>query len=379
MESYIRGLESLGQHQDIYGSLLVPVVLEKLPVDIRRSLARVNVNNDWQLHDLRRAINNEINILEIGSGSSYTLPDVNDHRATAYFHIGTQRKKMAHPYTSKLVKSNTLKLAVRPTCTFCEQDHYSSKCKKIPDSTAGLNIVKQKQLCFNYLRKHRVTRCKSRGRCQNCNRKHHTSICKNPARRPEVTKAQPEAVVDLSSTKKANTDVLLKTAIAPVTSDQTTTEAAILVDEGAQRSYITREHADALQLPSEGRETLSVAGFGGRRSKHFQQMERSTVHILSETKKKIPVSVLIVPTIAAPISCASLRSAATLPYLSGLNLAHRVTSDTSFQISLLVGADHYWEDRIVRGNGPTAVKSKIGYLLSGPMPLTSHDQWTSTY
>jgi len=103
-------------------------------------------------------------------------------------------------------------------------------------------------------------------------------------------------------------------------------------------------------------------------------MERSTVHIVSETKKKIPVSVLIVPTIAAPIRCASLRSAAKLPYLNGLNLAHRVTSDTSFQISLLVGADHYWdfvEDRVVRGNGPTAVKSKIGYLLSSPMPPTS--------
>jgi len=223
---------------------------------------------------------------------------------------------MVHHYSSKRVKSKTQKLAVRPTCAFCEQDHYSSKCKKIPDNTARLNIVKQKQLCFNCLRKHCVTECKSIGRCQNCNRKHHTSICKNPARRPEVTKAQSEAVVDMSSTKKANTDVLLKTAIAPVTSDHTPTEAAILVDEGAQRSYITRELADALQLPSEGRETLSVAGFGGRSSKHLQQMERSTVHIVSETKKKIPVSVLIVPTIAAPISCVSLRSAATLPYIS---------------------------------------------------------------
>ncbi|KAH3784785.1 hypothetical protein DPMN_162856 [Dreissena polymorpha] len=32
METYIRGLESLGQHKDMYGSLLVPVVLEKVPM-----------------------------------------------------------------------------------------------------------------------------------------------------------------------------------------------------------------------------------------------------------------------------------------------------------------------------------------------------------
>ena len=37
---------------------------------------------------------------------------------------------------------------------------------------------------------------------------------------------------------------------------------------------------------------------------------------------------------------------------------------------MLIGADHYWdvvEDHIVKGNGPTAMGSKLGYLLSGPM------------
>ena len=38
----------------------------------------------------------------------------------------------------------------------------------------------------------------------------------------------------------------------------------------------------------------------------------------------------------------------------------------------LLGTDHYWdlvEDHIIRGNGPTAMSSKIGYLLSGPLPM----------
>ena len=29
------------------------------------------------------------------------------------------------------------------------------------------------------------------------------------------------------------------------------------------------------------------------------------------------------------------------------------------------------EDQIVRGNGPTAMKSKLGYLLSGPLGMTT--------
>ena len=41
----------------------------------------------------------------------------------------------------------------------------------------------------------------------------------------------------------------------------------------------------------------------------------------------------------------------------------------SIPIGLILGADYYWDivtDEIIRGNGPTAVSSKLGYHLSGP-------------
>jgi hypothetical protein len=59
-----------------------------------------------------------------------------------------------------------------------------------------------------------------------------------------------------------------------------------------------------------------------------------------------------------------------LPHLRGLKLAHPETGEKTFTISMLIGADFFWdvvEDQVIRGNGPTAVKSKIGYLLSGPI------------
>jgi hypothetical protein len=37
---------------------------------------------------------------------------------------------------------------------------------------------------------------------------------------------------------------------------------------------------------------------------------------------------------------------------------------------MLIGADYYWDivqNKIIRGKGPTAVQSRLGYLLSGPM------------
>ncbi|XP_060588234.1 uncharacterized protein LOC132743696 [Ruditapes philippinarum] len=48
--------------------------------------------------------------------------------------------------------------------------------------------------------------------------------------------------------------------------------------------------------------------------------------------------------------------------------------DTTFDISLLIGADFYWQivgDKIIRGDGPTAVSSRIGYFLSGPLHVES--------
>ena len=58
------------------------------------------------------------------------------------------------------------------------------------------------------------------------------------------------------------------------------------------------------------------------------------------------------------------------PHLEGLELADD-QSDPRGSIDLLIGSDHYWD--IVIGhtrrgiNGPTAVSSSLGWLLSGPV------------
>ena len=72
----------------------------------------------------------------------------------------------------------------------------------------------------------------------------------------------------------------------------------------------------------------------------------------------IPLIVLIVPTIAAPINAVDQRLITNLPYMNGLSLADPLSSTKQFSISLLIGAEQYWkivEDHVIRGNGPTAV------------------------
>ena len=160
---------------------------------------------------------------------------------------------------------------------------------------------------------------------------------------------------------------LLKTAIANVSAGQTIVEGHILFHEGAQRSFITQELAEQLQLQSINYKHISVSSFCEQVSAS-KRLAVASISVETLKKANIPISVLIVPKLAVPIRNSVRTHLDKLPYLRGLPLAHPVTNDENFYISR---ADFYWQfiqDRIVRGDGPTGVESRLGYLLSGPLP-----------
>ncbi|XP_045157295.2 uncharacterized protein LOC123523710 [Mercenaria mercenaria] len=410
MESYIRGLQSLGLCQDSYGNLLVPVIIEKLPTEIIRNMTREHGSSNWQLPELRQALKKEINILESGQPTH----SLECHNATASFFTGTR----PNPTSTRKHQTTISERSKRLRCPFCDDHHFACDCKKVTQTLDRKNIVKKKQLCFNCLGSHRVAACRSNHRCRICSRKHHTSICDQQDKQtaphrnlnvtaPSFTTAPTPAYTNMNaaapgftpvptyvnrdnvisgsrgqsailhSTTQSRPSVLLKTAVAKVTSDGNCTDANILFDEGAQRSFITEELADKLQLSRSGTEVVQLAAFGSSSMK-VSHKNKATVYLLTDNKERIDIDVLIVPTIAVPLRNLH-RTTSALPYLRGLKLAHPVTEDETFNISLLIGADKYWEivgNRVVRGNGPTAVQSKIGYLLSGPLPIQSTDSAT---
>ena len=179
------------------------------------------------------------------------------------------------------------------------------------------------------------------------------------------------------SMKQSRHEVLLKTAVAKVTSGIYTVDANILFDEGAQRSFVTRDLANKLQLQTSGTEEVQLAAFGSS-SKKVSHIDTATIYLLTDSREKIAIDVLIVPTIAVPLGNRQ-REAVSLPYQCGLKLAHPLTGEDIFSISLLIGADKYWDivgNRVIQGDRQTAVQSKIGYVLSGPLPTPSTDMAT---
>ncbi|XP_053374153.1 uncharacterized protein LOC123529978 [Mercenaria mercenaria] len=373
-ETYIRGLDSLNQCESKYGSLLTPIILQKLPPEVRTNITRAHGTLSWCLNELMKCLINEINIMDAGSalntGQEFILTAIfltkSDTRKT-------ERRNIHRP-TRPSVKPKSVQV---PTCVYCKGEHSSTNCVKIKDREQRLNIVKEKQLCFNCLRTHKVSECRSKFNCMICSRRHHTSICEEESRKRSTD--EPPKTHDAKETQSsvlhlahnfALGPVLLKTAVSMVTSSCTSTTANILFDEGSQSSCL----AQKLQLQPTGSETLCLSGFGDT-ERRIRHLDTATVY-LQTPEFNIPIKVLIVPEISVPLKTYQ-KHAGHLPYLKGLKLAHPMSEEDNFEIEILVGADHYWDivqDTVVRGDGPTAIQSGIGYLLSGPLSTENQIQ-----
>ena len=286
-------------------------------------------------------------------------------------------------------------------CVFCKGNHKPIKCNKVIDPKERLAILRRDNLSYNCLAKHKAAQCHSKFTCRECRKRHHTSFChafvvsdvqsppiNNPPQPVNTVQAStqqpsPETLLTTMTPLSAHyTSVcLLKTAIATVSSDTVTAAGNILFDEGAQRSFVTQQLANHLHLQPTHRETVSVSSFGAQVSSP-NSLEVTTLFVRTLSGNHIPISVLIVPKLAAPIRNSVRTCLKDLPYLKNLPLAHPVMSDENLYISVLIGADFYWQfvqDHIVRGKGPTAVQSHLGYLLSGPLPLSRPMETTNLH
>ena len=93
----------------------------------------------------------------------------------------------------------------------------------------------------------------------------------------------------------------LKTAVATVRVNNHSTPVNVLLDEGAQRSFITQDLADCLYLTSNRRECIAIAAFGASEA-YNQTLPVATVHLVTIEGTEIPISVLVTPRIAQPLS-----------------------------------------------------------------------------
>lgn len=156
----MRSLKSLGIESASYGALLSPVILAKLPPDLRLIVSRKVSDSNLDMDTLLSTFEEELTVRE---------------RVNSQLSRRSQEK--SHPTSSTLLSGSQDSRSV-PQCCYCEQSHPSSSCTTVTKTADRKLILKTSGRCFNCLCKGHVSReCNSLSRCRKCKKKHHTSIC----------------------------------------------------------------------------------------------------------------------------------------------------------------------------------------------------------
>ena len=179
-----------------------------------------------------------------------------------------------------------------------------------------------------------------------------------------ATNSPPENETPVTSTTttanvKSNPKILLQTARAHVsTADGSKSlPVRVLMDGGSQRSYITNSLKTRLGLTSLRKENLNLNTFGKEQYKR-RQCDLVKVNIRGQDGTDIEIYAL-----SSPMICS--------PHLQELQLSEFSQEEPVDHIDILIGSDHYWDvvtgDISRENDGPVALDSKFGWLLSGPL------------
>ena len=394
-ESHIRSLNSLGVTSNAYGSLLSPVLLSKLPSEIRLIISRQTSEEEWNLDDLLKTMRQEIEAREQANAGATTSTRL------------AEKPTESTPHTAAALVSKVTSSA--PTCCFCQQGHASSTCRVVTAVNQRKNILKRAGRCFVCLRRGHIGRtCRSMTRCCYCNLQHHSSICESDKRdnqptdhpqqpnppahtqRPTEDRRQLNSTTGNTSNNRStslftgsNETILLQTAQADVynpTQPHRTERLRMILDGGSQHSYITYRVGRELGLTPQGERRVVVSTFG---SENATALNCNIVKLGLRTRRgpDLELDFFTVERICDPISPQPIALCVeTHPHLSSLTLAD--TADESMEVDLLLGSDHYWKvatGEIIRGEGgPVAIATRLGWVLSGPAALTGQERSTNT-
>lgn len=199
-----------------------------------------------------------------------------------------------------------------------------------------------------------------------------TNVSSNSASTTDVSSNSANSIKDKA--------ILLQTAKAMACNIDETRKAGvrILFDNGSQRSYVTDSLVQRLKLSVSRKEKLHLDTFG---DDHFKARQCEVVKfklIKPGMKDHVLIEALRFPTICTPLP--PVMKLDDYPCMKELELADDLTNQST-AIDILIGSDYYWAlvtGEVLRTDGgPTAVRSKLGWLLSGPIQ-GSHNLVTVT-
>ena len=396
----VRGLENMGLSSETHGATWIPIVMGKLPTDVRVQVSRLISREIWSMNELLELLEREVEAREIGEAAKISETTTSQTRS----HVSNPNNWNQNTRsTASVLFNESERRNSNIWCIYCKGEHYSASCSKVENINERKQILKTQGRCFLCLRpNHRVRNCNYTTRnCRRCNKRHHQSIC------DEITKSDNETRRDATTSNASNTRneprqassentttsasassrnesrrVLLQTAktMAYKEGESTGVPVRILFDNGSQRTYITENLRRKLNLKPMKKETVHLNTFGGEKfTKSVCSLVKLSLKGVSD--KKVELTALSFPTL-----CTNLPARVDLtqyPHLENLEFADTLNSENENEpVDILIGSDRYWDlvsgDVIKGTEGPIAVKSKFGWLLSGPVKAPTNDEVNNT-
>ena len=409
LQVHVRCLEAIGITGEQYGVVLTPVLLSRLPSDVRMEWARQGEDREGDLDFLLHFLCQEVERREMSdcyrpAADSAVVPAVVPERKNPRRHPSSpaagSRMGSAVALPSSAAETNT-------SCAICSQHHRPWKCPVLKGTGIKTHeqLIRDARLCVKCLNGHHIITDCTFPACKDCGAQHNRLLCtsKHVASKSSLNvnapsfnvnvpllrnDCEPKASADEPPTSNCMTNVtpltpsnVVQMQTAQITVKSVSGEcirANALFDSGADQSYVTTDLAKRAGLKCVGNQEASVSSFGGKRSKR----ESRNVFELECLKSKGPspdfmsFTAVEMPVISAPVLRPSLP-VELRHQLSSYELADpRVLEPGEFTaIDLLIGLDFYWEmvsGEVIRlPHGPVLQESVFGYLLSGRLSQAS--------
>ena len=351
LKAHVRSLEALGIDATRYGVILTPLILHRLPADLRMEWAREGDKRESDVDYLMTFLKTEIERRErsqvYADGDSSTSPPTG-----AALHT-SERGGRKPP------------MDVFCVCGKCA---YLTRCQAWKKLTFEERKAKLTALhrCVKCLKKstkaapHTFKDCK--GTCKSCKGAHSVALC------PELIAKDKQPDPVLASTSVSHTDVLLQTVKVPVKGKKGKIDAVILFDTGSNRSYVSQDFVNKVGPEWVEARELSYASFGTSTASPSENVNIYNL-CLQGRNEDIFVNATCINTICSPLSQPKVPS----HLLSKIaNDVISIPAGKKIKIDILIGLDSYW--RLMSGKmlflSPELVaqRSALGWVVSGCVP-----------
>ena len=426
-EVHIRSLVELGLSVDTFGRVFTPIMLSKLPPNIRVELHRAKGPGKWTLDKLRELLKNELYAREmslhtfgqnVSAGNQYSSGARSspkgppwrsgaafmsstgsgyDHNDTpfrgGYSGRGSQPSRGGK--FSRGGSSPRGKMPAAITCDYCHGQHYSNNCRVYPDLPTRRAQL-DSNCCFVCLQGgHFAKFCPNKQPCFYCkDQRHHQSLC--PTRfgkkssgaaggsdrlAAATSTTKPDEVKEVTAYIASHgRRGVLQTAITDAVGQSGAVTSRVLLDTGADTAFITHDLINRIKPRHVGSEWLAVAGFAApnRKPKQYESYE---FQVTFRDGRKMVVQAYGTDVIVPGIKKHAL-SVTSNPVLVEVPLAEPLAKvNEQINVDICLGSDYYYEivkpGRIpLNDGGLCLLDTEFGYVVAGSLKdkskMTTH-------